>query len=55
MVKYTGIAAAVSLSLLTPGLLMSVPAAAQISIGVSVDVEPPPLVVYAQPPLPAPG
>lgn len=41
--------------LLAPTLLVSVPAAAQIGIGVSITVAPPELPVYEQPPLPGPG
>jgi hypothetical protein len=31
------------------------PAHAQVSIGISIDVEPPPLPIYEQPVIPAPG
>jgi hypothetical protein len=43
------------LSLVICSLLAFSPAHAQITIGISVDVEPPPLPVYEQPPIPAPG
>ncbi len=41
--------------LLAPALLISTPAAAQIGIGVSINVAPPELPVYEQPALPGPG
>ena len=40
---------------LAPGLLVSTPAVAQIGIGVSINVAPPELPVYEQPPVPGPG
>ncbi|TAM83264.1 MAG: hypothetical protein EPN41_14510 [Candidimonas sp.] len=38
-----------------PALLVSPPAAAEVSVGVSVGIAPPPLPVYTQPPVPGPG
>ena len=43
------------LSLLICCLFAFSPARAQIAIGISIDVAPPPLPVYDQPPIPAPG
>ena len=42
-------------SLVICSLLAFSPAHAQVGIDISVDVEPPPLPVYDQPPIPAPG
>ena len=42
-------------SLVVCSLLAFSAAQAQVTIGISVDVEPPPLPVYDQPPIPAPG
>jgi hypothetical protein len=43
-------------TLLALGLLAVVPAArAEVAVGVSINVAPPPIPVYAQPPLPGPG
>ena len=46
---------ALAFSLVICSLFAVSPGHAQISIGISVDVEPPPLPVYDQPPIPAPG
>ena len=43
------------LSLLVCCLFALSPARAQIAVGISVDVAPPPLPVYDQPPIPEPG
>ncbi len=40
---------------LAPALLISTPAAAQIGIGVSINIAPPELPVYEQPAVPGPG
>jgi hypothetical protein len=41
--------------LLSPGLLLSAAAGAAVDIGISINVAPPELPVYEQPPIPAPG
>jgi len=41
--------------LLSPGLLLSGAAGAAVAIGISINVAPPELPVYEQPPIPAPG
>ena len=43
------------LSLVVCSLFAFTPTHAQVVIGISVDIEPPPLPVYDQPPIPAPG
>ena len=44
-----------ALSLVVCSLFPFAPTHAQVAIGISVDIEPPPLPVYDQPPIPAPG
>ena len=44
-----------ALSLVVCSLFAFAPTHAQVAIGISVDIEPPPLPVYDQPPIPAPG
>jgi hypothetical protein len=46
---------ALAFALVICSLLAFSPAHTQISIGISLDIEPPPLPVYDQPPIPAPG
>ena len=44
-----------ALSLVVCSLCAFAPTHAQVAVGISVDIEPPPLPVYDQPPIPAPG
>ncbi len=46
---------ALAICLVSSSLIAFAPAHAQIAIGISVDIAPPPLPVYDQPPIPAPG
>ena len=50
----TGLAIAVALAV-TPAVFAPAPAQARISVGISVDLAPPALPVYVQPPMPAEG